>query len=113
MLCQAERTGADAELALECVIEVRRIAEPAVERDVEHPRGAVYETRGGLAQPCPHHVLVRAHTREPLEDPDEMERAQIRSPGECVEGVGIAGSALDRPHDVGDASLASERRSWG
>src|SRR4051812_42443598 len=75
-----ERARAHTELALERVIEVRDVAESRIERDVEHLGRPRRQATRGVLQPHPHDVLMRAAAGQPLEDPREMERAQVRVP---------------------------------
>src|SRR5262245_1269485 len=84
---------ADSELAAERAVEVRQIAEAAIEGDVEDPGRLRCQPHGRLAQPRPQNVLVRRHTGQALEGAEEVERAQphlSRQTSQAVCGVGMA-----------------------
>src|SRR5262249_25748571 len=69
------RARTDAELRAECAVEIRDIAEPAPQCDVENPGGLHHQPHRGPAKARPHDVLMRRHARQVFERAQEVEGA--------------------------------------
>ncbi len=75
-----------AELRAERVIEVRHVAETALERDVDDAGIVRREADGGLPQAHALQIPVRRETRDAREGAHEVKRAQARFVREHVQG---------------------------
>jgi hypothetical protein len=103
-------TGADTKLGAEGAVEVRHVAEAAIESDVEDSRRLHRQPHRRFTQARPENVLVRRHTRQTLENTEEVIRAQTRLSRQACKGVAGIGMALDPPHGSGHARHSTR---WG
>ncbi len=94
----AVHAGADTKLGTEGAVEVRHVAEAAIEGEVDYPRGLRSQSHRGFSQPRPEHVLMRRDTSQTLERAEEVVRAETRLPCQASKGEHGIGFALDHPH---------------
>ena len=98
---------ADAEFRAERAVEVRHVAEAAVECDLQDFPRSCREPHGGFAQPRSQHVLVWRYAGQPFERAKKVVRAEAgfaREASQCQCGIGIAlDAAYDPRHSRGGA----------
>ena len=87
---------AHAEFTAERSVEVRYVAETAVERDVEHLFRPGCQPRGRFAQAAAQHVLMGRDACETPEGAEEMVRAEIRLSRQLSKSQRRARVAIDR-----------------
>src|SRR5207253_930829 len=104
---------ADAELAAEAAVEVRHVAEAALESDVDDLRPFCRQPQRGLTQARPEHELMRGHARHALERAEEVVRAQTRLTRQASQAESRAGTTFNRPHHSRSEEHTSELQSRG
>src|SRR5258707_13356235 len=97
-MAQAVHAWGDAKFSAEGAVEVRHIAETAIEGDVEASCRLRRQPHRRFTQARPQNVLVRCHTRQALERTEKVVWAEARLPRQGSEAERGIGTALDHAH---------------
>lgn len=100
---------ARAKLSLEGVIEIRDVAEPAIQRKINDANRFRQQPRCGMPQSRTHYILVRSEIGELAEYSEKMITAQLRLLCQPAEFVPRTGATLDHAHDPSDSRLRGQR----
>jgi hypothetical protein len=92
----AVRARTQSELGAEGAVEIRDLAEAAVEGDIENPRGLGGEPKCGAAQAGAHKKLMGRHTGQRLEGAQEMVGTEPGLAGKAGKGKRSIRLPLDR-----------------
>jgi hypothetical protein len=106
----APNLRADAKFGSERTIEVRNIAESAIERDIEHPIPIQTQSTGRIPQPGTADILVRGQPGDGLEHAQKVPGAQARLPGQIRNCMTTGRLIIDSPHHTRHTRL---RAGWG
>ncbi len=86
---------ADSKLRAESPVEIRYIAKPALQCDVENFPGLGSQTQSRPSQPNTQKILMRRRARDAFKRAQKMIRTQSRHPGKAREIAAVIGVAIE------------------